>query len=84
MYLGLVWLVGSVSVKELPGFVHELGDPGLLWDYYMWSHISIWSPLLYIGVIIAGLSSALASLVGAPRLFQVYFSFALMIGCLQR
>lgn len=69
----MVWLTAAVCVKEIPGFIHELGDPGLLWDYYMYNYVSLWSPLIYIGIFAATLSSALASLVGAPRIFQVCF-----------
>jgi len=33
--------------------------------------ISAWGPLIYMGCFAATLSSAIASLVGAPRVFQV-------------
>jgi len=35
--------------------------------------ISSWGPLIYMGCFAATLSSAIASLVGAPRVFQVGF-----------
>ena len=34
------------------------------------AQISLWEPLVYIGVFAATLSSALASIVGAPRILQ--------------
>ncbi|GBG33888.1 Solute carrier family 12 member 2 [Hondaea fermentalgiana] len=43
---------------------------GLLFNKLIMENMSIWSPLLYLGVFAATLSSALASLVGAPRILQ--------------
>ena len=46
----------------------ELG--GLVYNSLIMANVSIWSPLVYTGVFAATLSSALASLVGAPRILQ--------------
>ena len=43
---------------------------GLLFDKLVISSVSLWEPLVYAGVFAATLSSALASLVGAPRILQ--------------
>ena len=40
----------------------------------MMETISAWGPLIYAGCFAATLSSAIASLVGAPRVFQVCLS----------
>merc|ERR1711871_1556023 len=32
--------------------------------------VALWSPMVYIGIFVATLSSALASIVGAPRILQ--------------
>lgn len=46
----------------------ELG--GLVYNSLIMANVSVWSPLVYTGVFAATLSSALASLVGAPRILQ--------------
>ena len=43
---------------------------GTLEDQQMMWIMSAWSPLIYAGCFAATLSSAIASLVGAPRVFQ--------------
>lgn len=43
---------------------------GLLFDNLVVTSISLWGPLVYAGIFAATLSSALASLVGAPRILQ--------------
>jgi amino acid transporter len=46
------------------------GENGLLFNFLIMVDISIWSPLIYVGIFAATLSSAIASLVGAPRILQ--------------
>lgn len=46
------------------------GLGGLLYDPLIIRRISVFEPLVYLGVFAATLSSALASLVGAPRILQ--------------
>ena len=43
---------------------------GLLKDQQIMEIVSAWGPLIYAGCFAATLSSAIASLVGAPRVFQ--------------
>jgi len=43
---------------------------GLLYNKLIMKNMSAWAPLIYAGVFAATLSSALASLVGAPRILQ--------------
>jgi len=45
---------------------------GLYYSAQVMELISSWGPLIYMGCFAATLSSAIASLVGAPRVFQVY------------
>jgi solute carrier family 12 (sodium/potassium/chloride transporter), member 2 len=51
-------------------FTGSNGAGGLLFDNLIASSISFWGPLVYAGIFAATLSSALASLVGAPRILQ--------------
>ncbi|CAJ0581245.1 unnamed protein product, partial [Mesorhabditis spiculigera] len=43
---------------------------GLMNDYQVMSEISAWPPMILIGILASTLSSALASLVSAPKIFQ--------------
>lgn len=87
-YIGLVWMVGSSSVKcagsiacnasnfGTQAWVDQLGtlfpepEGGLIFNKLIMTTVSLWGPLVYGGVFAATLSSALASLVGAPRILQ--------------
>ena len=87
-YVVLLWLVGAVSVRcvaaegvcppsatlEWAKAVAESDVPsgGLLYDKLIMQSISIFGWLVLAGVFAATLSSALASLVGAPRILQVW------------
>ena len=57
----------AVSVANDPLL---LPQGGLLYNKLIMENISIWGPFVYLGVFAATLSSALASLVGAPRILQ--------------
>lgn len=59
VYCALVVLIGAVSSRD-----------GLRDNYLVLSAISAFEPLVIVGVFAATLSSALASLAGAPRVFQ--------------
>ena len=48
----------------------EEPDGGLSFDTLIQTYVSLWSPLVFLGIFAATLSSALASLVGAPRILQ--------------
>jgi len=54
-----------------------LATGGLVFNKLIMRNVSFWSPLFYVGVFAATLSSALASLVGAPRILQSVASDAL-------
>jgi len=82
-YIGLVWIIGSVALvcADLPtqdycanadtaASTGLIPYGGLLFNKLIMQYISIWSPIFYVGVFAATLSSALASLVGAPRILQ--------------
>ena len=51
-------------------FEDDAPTGGLLYNKLIMGAISAWKPLVYVGVWAATLSSALASLVGAPRILQ--------------
>mmetsp|Transcript_7710 Transcript_7710/g.15299 ORF Transcript_7710/g.15299 Transcript_7710/m.15299 type:complete len:1094 (+) Transcript_7710:590-3871(+) len=82
-YLALIWCVGlsSLVCSDADGEEYCVNMDtaaqtglvpygGLIFNKMIMQNISIWSPLLYVGVFAATLSSALASLVGAPRILQ--------------
>ena len=60
-------LTWAESVKATPSLA-PLG--GALYNKLMITAHSLWAPLVYVGVFAATLSSALASIVGAPRILQ--------------
>lgn len=43
---------------------------GLRWNFFIMADLSFWGPLIFIGIYAATLSSAIASLVGAPRILM--------------
>jgi solute carrier family 12 sodium/potassium/chloride transporter 2 len=43
---------------------------GLFNNYHMMEVVSVWAPIITAGIFSASLSSALASLVSAPKVFQ--------------
>jgi solute carrier family 12 sodium/potassium/chloride transporter 2 len=53
----------SITEADIPG-------GGLLYNKIISTAHSLWAPLVYVGVFAATLSSALASIVGAPRILQ--------------
>ncbi|GFS78210.1 solute carrier family 12 member 2 [Nephila pilipes] len=55
---------------------------GLLNDYQVMEMVSAFSPIIYAGIFAATLSSALASLVSAPKIFQSPVSFTLQCNTL--
>ena len=60
---GPAWAASAVSEGVIP-------RGGLLYSKLIMESISVWGPLVYAGVFAATLSSALASIVGAPRILQ--------------
>ena len=72
VYIVLGFIMGAVAEREF-----EYTDPatgtemrGLLHDSLLFQKISAWEPVVVGGIFAATLSSALASLVGAPRIMQ--------------
>ena len=60
---GEEWAKNAAANNEIP-------NGGLLFSKMLVENISVWGPLVYAGVFAATLSSALASIVGAPRILQ--------------
>lgn len=84
VYLATVWMTGSTVVgfsngTEFPVFNNSYFIPpdctpecpyGLVSYYQVVEMSSLWGPLITAGIFAATLSSALASLVSAPKVFQ--------------
>merc|ERR1719193_1854311 len=65
-YVVMSFICGAVAGK---GMDNE-DEKGLQGDYLIMAEISCYGPLIYLGIYVATLSSALSSLVGAPRVLQ--------------
>lgn len=85
VYVMLAWFVGACVEREALGLVHDAVNAtnetlvscatqecqhGLLNDFQVMEAISGWGPIVTAGIFASTLSSALASLVGAPKTFQ--------------
>ena len=57
--MGMAVMVGAVTTRYQ-----------LINDFYIMKAICVWEYLVFIGIYAASLSSAIASLVGAPRILQ--------------
>eukprot|EP00794_Sanderia_malayensis_P003336 gene3336-3825_t len=85
-YVIMCWLIGSTLARDASGIVAAvvangsvpLNDTcvagackfGMMNDYQILEKQSIWGPIVTTGIFAATLSSALASLVSAPKVFQ--------------
>jgi solute carrier family 12 (sodium/potassium/chloride transporter), member 2 len=81
-YLGMAVMAGSVIARDATGNVDQLADWsflacearncsfGLQNSFQVIELVSAFGPLIYAGCFAATLSSALASLVSAPKVFQ--------------
>jgi len=79
-YLGMAVMAGSVMARDATGEISELADwsflnctnckYGLQNSFQVIELVSAFGPLIYAGCFAATLSSALASLVSAPKVFQ--------------
>lgn len=81
-YLGMAVMAGAVMARDATGNVTQLDDwsfldcqpgncsYGLLNSFQVIELVSGFGPLIYAGCFAATLSSALASLVSAPKVFQ--------------
>lgn len=72
IYIVLAIIVGLVGLRSVPGLVKGSECPygGIYHDYLFMAKASLWPPIVYAGIFGATLSSAIASLVGAPRILQ--------------
>lgn len=83
-YVALAWLLGFSTDRDASGIIPfrnstfvlnstcQIGscEYGSINDLQIMEKISLWGPLVLIGIFAATLSSALASLVSAPKVFQ--------------
>ncbi|XP_041465000.1 solute carrier family 12 member 3-like [Lytechinus variegatus] len=85
IYVGLSWIIGGCMIREATGSIADViagnvtsaclngtmnCEYGLVNDLAAAKVISGWVPLVLAGIFAASLSSALASLVSAPKVFQ--------------
>ena len=70
VYMAIAWMLGATCLRDVQGAAS--GTAGLYFDFLILPKISVWAPLVYIGIFASTLSSALASLVGAPRILMVH------------
>jgi amino acid transporter len=66
-------MVAAGTFLDCPGFVkthNRTCKYGLLHNYQTMSMVSLYGPVIAAGIFSASLSSALASLVSAPKVFQ--------------
>lgn len=72
IYCMLTVLVGISGVRSVAGIVTGTDCPfgGLFHDSLYMARVSVWPPIVYAGIFASTLSSAIASLVGAPRILQ--------------
>ncbi|RNA00110.1 solute carrier family 12 member 2 [Brachionus plicatilis] len=84
VYLLFSWMCGASISREATGNVQHLANntflncnqenvtckDGLLHNYQIMQMVSLWAPIITAGIFSASLSSALASLVSAPKVFQ--------------
>ena len=63
VYMAILWLLGATCERDG-------GAGGLYDDSILMIRIAVWSPLVIIGIFASTLSSALAGLIGAPRILK--------------
>ncbi|XP_067936328.1 solute carrier family 12 member 2-like [Watersipora subatra] len=69
-YLACLWFLGATVVRDAgPGCPSDCLE-GLMNSYRVMEVVSAWGPIIIAGIFAATLSSALASLVSAPKIFQ--------------
>ncbi|XP_049837756.1 bumetanide-sensitive sodium-(potassium)-chloride cotransporter-like isoform X3 [Schistocerca gregaria] len=81
-YLFMAFIAGATVVRDASGNVHEISDQtflnctgrtckwGLQNSFTVVELVSAFGPLIYAGCFAASLSSALSSLISAPKIFQ--------------
>mgnify|MGYP006129544333 CR=1 FL=1 len=63
VYMLILWLLGATCSRSAE-------DGGLYDDSILMIRIAVWSPLVIVGIFASTLSSALAGLIGAPRILK--------------
>lgn len=63
VYIAIAWLLGATTLRDG-------GAGGLFGDSIIMIRIAVWGPLVIVGIFASTLSSALATLVGAPRILK--------------
>ena len=63
VYMAILWFLGATCERDG-------GEGGLYDDSMLMIRIAVWSPLVVIGIFASTLSSALAGLIGAPRILK--------------
>ena len=61
--MAILWFLGATCERDG-------GEGGLYDDSMLMIRIAVWSPLVIIGIFASTLSSALAGLIGAPRILK--------------
>jgi len=72
VYVIIAWILGATVVRELidPETGHYIDNAGLYYNYVIMSDISLWRPLVDIGIYASTFSSATSCFVAAPRIFK--------------
>ena len=64
VYVAIAWILGSTCLRDGGAF------GGLFGDSILMIRVSVWGPLVIVGIFASTISSALATLVGAPRILK--------------
>lgn len=75
VYLLFVFIFGATTVREVIGvngtsLLIDGQKQGMYFNYNLMQIVSLYGPIIYCGIFAAALSSALGSLVSAPKVFQ--------------
>ena len=64
VYVAIAWILGATCLRD--GGLYG----GLFGDYNLMTRMALWGPLVIVGIFASTISSALATLVGAPRILK--------------
>jgi amino acid transporter len=71
VYVVIAWVLGAcVDRQVLDASGHHIDGTGLYWNYMIMSDISVWRPLVDMGIYASTFSSATSCFVAAPRIFK--------------
>ena len=75
VYIIIAWMLGACVVRELidPETNEYIIDTGLYHNYVIMSDISLWRPLVDMGIYTSTFTSATSCFVAAPRIFKAVF-----------